>query len=151
MEGFLHRSLYLQSIFCRCNVFFPDIWKVASYIWSLKCDIYDRIFSRLCYMMITVLLLGPPTRFWSCRSQKSFGYLGEWHNSEFIKYDFGKNGVHDPLVLPQPLCPGPCYCTIFYWLVKLVSLKKEDMTRTLHTYTKKKSYISEISTKLKTK
>ena len=59
MEGFLHRSLYLQSIFCRCNVFFFDIWKVASYIWSLKCDIYDRIFSRLCYMMIAVLLLGP--------------------------------------------------------------------------------------------
>ena len=22
IEGFLHRSLYLQSIFCRCNVFF---------------------------------------------------------------------------------------------------------------------------------
>ena len=51
---------------CICNPFFAvvmffffDIWKVASYIWSLKCDIYDRIFSRLCYMMIAVLLLGP--------------------------------------------------------------------------------------------
>ena len=141
MEGFLHRSLYLQSIFCRCNVFFFfDIWKVASYIWSLKCDIYDGIFSRLCYMMIAVLLLGPPTRFWSCQSQKSFGYLGEWHNSKFIKYDFGKNGGPWPTGSPPAPLPGALLLYNFLLAGETCEFKEGGYGKNFK-HTQKKKYL----------
>ena len=47
----------------------------------------------------------PPKKFWECRGQKSFEYLGEKHKSEFPGKHLWQNSTSEKVGGPWPPCP----------------------------------------------